>query len=291
MGRNYVAVPHEYLEEMEELTNEEFGRLIRGLLSYSLTGEVISPVGNERFYVKRVMRQEDVFQASFESKEDMRKEKARKAAQARWCKDACAENADAKNAQACSSIPSNAQNATLVYNSLDYNNNITNLDISLDKNGNKEKSTKRKYTKRKKEEKESVKEKEENPGDDFERFWKVYPRKVGIGNARASFEKAIKKASVDQMIEAVEKQRQSRQWKDDGGKYIPLPATWLNQERWGDKLDVEVEQPSSNGFLEILREMEEEEKANGVVVSEQDGNSTGTFGFESGLPKLLQGDG
>jgi hypothetical protein len=27
----------------------------------------------------------------------------------------------------------------------------------------------------------------------------------------------------------------SRQWTDEGGKYIPHPATWLNNHRWEDQ--------------------------------------------------------
>ena len=38
MARDYTAVPWEYLDEMEELTDEEFGRLIRALLLYSQRG-------------------------------------------------------------------------------------------------------------------------------------------------------------------------------------------------------------------------------------------------------------
>ncbi len=59
MGRTYVALLHEYLEEMEELTDEEFGRLCRGLLRYSATGEVFEPSGNERFFVRHHTKSKD----------------------------------------------------------------------------------------------------------------------------------------------------------------------------------------------------------------------------------------
>jgi hypothetical protein len=39
------------------------------------------------------------------------------------------------------------------------------------------------------------------------------------------------------MIDAVGRQRASRQWREDGGRYIPHPATWLNQGRWEDEGD------------------------------------------------------
>ena len=34
--------------------------------------------------------------------------------------------------------------------------------------------------------------------------------------------------------EAIALAKQSHQWQKDNGDFIPLPATWLNQERWED---------------------------------------------------------
>lgn len=71
----------------------------------------------------------------------------------------------------------------------------------------------------------------------FERFWAVYPRKVGKGAAKRSFLKyKPDDALTEKMISAVEAQKQTEQWKRDGGQYIPHPATWLNQMRWEDEL-------------------------------------------------------
>lgn len=82
--RTYAALPHEYDEEMAELTDEEFGRLMRGLLRYSMNGEAIVPEGNEKFYVKRVMFQEDRFQQSYDELTQKRSEAGKKGAAARW---------------------------------------------------------------------------------------------------------------------------------------------------------------------------------------------------------------
>ena len=38
------------------------------------------------------------------------------------------------------------------------------------------------------------------------------------------------------MLAAIEKQKQSAQWQDNGGQFIPHPSTWLNQRRWEDEL-------------------------------------------------------
>lgn len=69
----------------------------------------------------------------------------------------------------------------------------------------------------------------------FERFWAVYPRKIGKSEAKRSFSK-LKGVSTDTLIAAVERQKQSLQWQKENGAYIPNPATWLNQGRWEDEL-------------------------------------------------------
>jgi hypothetical protein len=101
-------------------------------------------------------------------------------------------------------------------------------------------SEKPKKPKEKEKEKKKEKEKEnknETPSEReiaFRRFWEAYPRKVGKEAARRAFAKV--KVDVSLLLHAVQEQRQSEQWTKDGGKYIPNPATWLNQGRWEDKL-------------------------------------------------------
>lgn len=74
----------------------------------------------------------------------------------------------------------------------------------------------------------------ETPAGDFERFWKAYPKKVGKEAARRAFEKV--KQPVELLINAIEKQLQGEQWQKEDGRYIPNPATWLNQGRWEDEV-------------------------------------------------------
>ena len=68
----------------------------------------------------------------------------------------------------------------------------------------------------------------------FETFWLSYPRKTGKGAARKSFAKV--KVPLETLLSAVEAQKQTEQWKRNGGQYIPLPSTWLNQCRWEDEV-------------------------------------------------------
>ena len=49
MERPYFCAYHSYLEELEQLTDSEKGRLFVACLTYSMTGEVPQLRGNERF--------------------------------------------------------------------------------------------------------------------------------------------------------------------------------------------------------------------------------------------------
>ena len=72
---------------------------------------------------------------------------------------------------------------------------------------------------------------------DFERFWLAYPRHEKRKDAEKAFEKALKthrELTVDALIASVEAKKQSRQWQEDGGKFIPHASSWLNGERWTD---------------------------------------------------------
>ena len=84
MARNYVALPYEYRQEMEVLSDAEFGRLCRALLEYSELGRTIVLNGNERFFANRVMRQEDRFRESYSGTSEARSEAGKKGAAKRW---------------------------------------------------------------------------------------------------------------------------------------------------------------------------------------------------------------
>lgn len=80
------------------------------------------------------------------------------------------------------------------------------------------------------EEVKEVKTKPSCPSDErFEIFWTAYPEKKKKGAARKAWDKAIKKTTVEVMVEAIQKQKKSRKWQEG---YIPYPATWLNAEEW-----------------------------------------------------------
>jgi hypothetical protein len=69
----------------------------------------------------------------------------------------------------------------------------------------------------------------------FDKFWEVYPRKIGKAAALKAFEKASKKTEPELIIEKV------ILWVSQGilpeMQFIPHPTTWLNQGRWEDDLE------------------------------------------------------
>lgn len=72
----------------------------------------------------------------------------------------------------------------------------------------------------------------------FSEFWILYPKK----QAKAAAEKAYLKIKPDRalfekMKKALEAQKASFDWQKESGRYIPLPATWLNGKRWEDELE------------------------------------------------------
>ena len=129
MARNYAALPYDYLEEMEALNDAEFGRLTRALLAYSMTGEQIALCGNERFYAKRVMSQEDRFKASYEEVSVVRSEAGKAGAAARW-QNGKRIFANGKNSKA---IPANGKNGNTETNT--ETNTDTNILLSNDSKG------------------------------------------------------------------------------------------------------------------------------------------------------------
>ena len=84
--------------------------------------------------------------------------------------------------------------------------------------------------------KEEDKDKDKDKDNKFDRFWSAYPKKVGKEAARRAFAKV--KVDVDVLVRAVEAQKRTAQWTKDKGRFIPNPATWLNQGRWEDEVEI-----------------------------------------------------
>lgn len=67
----------------------------------------------------------------------------------------------------------------------------------------------------------------------FLAFWRAYPNKVGKDKAADAWAKQA--PNLEACLAALKWQTQQPQWTKDGGRFIPHPATWLNQGRWADE--------------------------------------------------------
>jgi len=65
----------------------------------------------------------------------------------------------------------------------------------------------------------------------FEKFWKIYPRKVAKAEAKKAWTKVIKKTPIEVILQG------AKRYAEDPYRqpmYTAHPTTWLNQERWTD---------------------------------------------------------
>ena len=102
--------------------------------------------------------------------------------------------------------------------------------------------------------KEKDQEQEEDKDKDMEsmfaEFWSAYPRKDAKKSARKVFLRILNdaddpRALLAKILDAIALAKRSHQLQKDNGDFIPLPATWLNQERWEDSgVSETLEEPS-----------------------------------------------
>jgi hypothetical protein len=75
----------------------------------------------------------------------------------------------------------------------------------------------------------------ENVTDLFEEFYAVYPRHVGKTDAARKFASVVKTGKVAARLLVVAAERFAADPNLPEKKFIPHPATWLNQGRWEDE--------------------------------------------------------
>lgn len=101
--------------------------------------------------------------------------------------------------------------------------------------------------------------------DLFNRFWEVYPRKVGKPKCLNWFKTHnVNEEFLGDIIKAVKLQKTSVDWnkvgRDNGvkGAYIPHPLTWLNRGGWNDELQyntpIDIEQKMTKRWGDFIDE-------------------------------------
>lgn len=80
----------------------------------------------------------------------------------------------------------------------------------------------------------------------FEDFWAIYPRKEGKGAARKALPKALKIVEADELLAVV--RSFAVRMAGTEPRFIPFPATWLNQERWADEVSDQKAEAAGEWF-------------------------------------------
>lgn len=75
------------------------------------------------------------------------------------------------------------------------------------------------------------------PAEGFSEFWEAYPRKHAKQAAQAAWDKLRPDAGLrGQILAALSAQKRSAAWREQDGKFIPLPSTYINGRRWEDQI-------------------------------------------------------
>ncbi len=87
------------------------------------------------------------------------------------------------------------------------------------------------------EEKKYIKKKRFNLKE-FEIFYQAYPNHKDKAKALERWKAKSNKnrlPGIEIILNAIEKQKLSKAWDDE--RFIPLPSTWINKERWEDEIE------------------------------------------------------
>ena len=198
MANNGFFMRDAYLTRTAKLSDEELGRLFRACMIYHATGEIVELQDRESIAFDFIKEDIDEQTRAYEAK--------------------CETNRRNRNG----TIDNDRQRPS-----------TTVIDPQPDATAvHKVKVKVKEKVKVNKEDDLSEREETER----FERFWEAYPRHENRQKAQAAFTKLHPdEAMLGSMILAIEKQKATDQWQEDGGRYIPHPTTWLNGRRWEDE--------------------------------------------------------
>ena len=201
-----------YLDQMQKLSDEELGRVLRACMVYHRDGIIADNLeGFESMAFDFIKSDIDVAEAAYNKKCNINRKNRMIGI----------EQKQAKSTD-CERSLTNVTNVTNVNDGNDRQREERTLtSVAINKYNIINKSNKRK----------------EINNTMFITFWDKYPRKEGKQNALKAFEKINPNEELlGIMLNAIEKQKQSAQWNENGGQYIPHPATWLNGHRWEDEV-------------------------------------------------------
>jgi hypothetical protein len=94
--------------------------------------------------------------------------------------------------------------------------------------------------------------------ESFNKFWSIWPqnraggyqRKGGKAMCLKTWIKRHHYTQADTICKHVEWLKTTAEWLHEGGRFIPMPITYLNQQRWDGAEIPELPKPKSNEFLQ-----------------------------------------
>ena len=197
---DYLKIWVSFLEVIDPLNDGERGRLFTAMLEYAKTGTTPEFKGNERFIWP--MAKQTIDRARAES--DRLTVNGSKGGRPR------------KNQQKPNETNKNQEEPTETQ---------------------KDKEKKNKEKESKETDLTVGKEKAADAaGAPFVDFWAAYPRKQARENAWKAWAKLRPDGDLFRTIMlALERQKRTADWIKEGGRYVPLAASWLNGKRWEDE--------------------------------------------------------
>lgn len=74
---------------------------------------------------------------------------------------------------------------------------------------------------------------DDGPGDQFDQFWRSYPRKIAKVEARRAWEAAVQTTDPEVILDGARRYAEA-EWNTQES-FIKYPATWLKDQRWTDE--------------------------------------------------------
>ena len=224
MARAYIQLYYSYTEQLHLLSPEQCGKLTIALLKYAQTGEIPDFPADSAVLM--------LF-SSIRSQID--RDYARYEAK---CK-------------------KNSENANQRWHGNEAN---ASENMRTDANYAKEKENEKKNKKEKNMEKENETEFE----NVFSTFWEAYPKKACRPRAREAFAELKPDAdTLAAILSALEWQKHTPAFSEDGLMYCPSPAKYLQDCRWLDEPPVQT----SNNNAALFFSLELDENGNEVAVN------------------------
>jgi hypothetical protein len=110
----------------------------------------------------------------------------------------------------------------------------------------------------------------------FDEFWSKYPRKVAKKTAMQAFAK-MPQDEQELALDVVDNHVEYWKIKETATEFIPHPATWLNQGRYYDELDMKPKAPVKPALPWYSTEQLTMDKARELGMQQRPGEDTGQF--------------